>query len=93
VKALTNFPTLIQFEKFTELLESTLIKVNYNVHFKLDLREMLLLTLMKLKLKLTFTCLAVMFQVSQTTVASYFNFMIDFLQQSLPVPWPSQEIV
>ena len=54
---------------------------------------MLFLCLVKLKLYITFRCLAVMFEISYTTATSYFNFMIDLLQQSLPVPWPPQEII
>jgi len=86
LKAFTNFPTLDQFEKFATLLESALIKVNYKVNFRLDFRKILFLCLVKLKLNLSFTCLAVMFQISRTTAVAYFNFMIDLLQQSLPVP-------
>jgi len=92
MKAYTNF-MLDQFEKLSSLLESTLLKINYNVCFKLDMREMLFLCLVKLKLNITFRCLAVMLEISYTTATSYFNFMIDLLQQSLPVPWPPQEVI
>ena len=93
IHAYTNIPTLRQFEELAALLDSVLVQTNYSTVFKLDMREMLLLCLIKLKLNLTFKCLAVMFRISATTTAAYFNFIIDLLYKCMPVPWPPQEII
>lgn len=91
--AFTSIASLEQFEKFAALLESTLQQVNYKTVFKLDMREILFLCLTKLKLNLSFKCLSVMFSISNTTAASYFNFMIDLLEQCLPIHMPPQEVI
>lgn len=93
IHAYTNIPTLRQFEELAALLDSVLVETNYSTAFKLDMREMLLLCLIKLKLNLTFKCLAVMFRISSTTTAAYFNFMLDLLYKCMPIPWPPQEII
>lgn len=93
IHAYTNIRTLHEFEQLAALLDSILVRTHYPTTFKLDTREMLLLCLIKLKLNLSFKCIAVMFQISPTTTASYFNFMIDLMYKCMPIPWPSQEII
>lgn len=61
----------------------------------LSLRDRIILTMVKVKLNMSFTAIAVLFNITRQTCSNYFKNMIPILSRVLKVmiPWPDQEII
>lgn len=61
----------------------------------LSLRDRIILTMVKVKLNMSFTAIAVLFNITRQTCSNYFKNTIPILSRVLKVmiPWPDQEII
>ncbi|XP_077277408.1 uncharacterized protein LOC143905713 [Temnothorax americanus] len=61
----------------------------------LSLRDRIILTMVKVKLNMSFTAIAVLFNITRQTCSNYFKNIIPILSRVLKVmiPWPDQEII
>jgi hypothetical protein len=83
---LPSFDVLDALVKCVSVLEP-------NSKFNFPVKERIVLTLMRLKLDISFRCLAVLFQTSTSTCQNYFYNMVKKLAQVLKtvIRWPSKE--
>lgn len=72
-----------QFQSLCKSVDYTMGELNVRSQFKLDTASRILLTLMKLKLNLTFRCLSCLFKISERTASEYFFHTIDVLESIL----------
>ena len=77
--ACTGLSSMIDFQKLCESVTYMLTAMNIETKFKLDVECRVLLTLMKLKLDLSFRCLSCFFHISEPTTAEYFFCTLDIL--------------
>lgn len=56
ILAFTGIPTLLKFKKIVEVGELIVFKLNYNTEFAVDVHHRILLTLIKLKLNISYKC-------------------------------------
>lgn len=71
--------SLLEFQKICESVEYAMITLNIKDAFQLDVRCRVLLTLMRLKLNVSFRCLACFFRISHTAASDYFIHTIDVM--------------
>lgn len=57
ILAFTGVPTLVKFQKIVEVGELIVNRLHYNTQFTLDIYHQILLTLIKLKLNISYKCL------------------------------------
>lgn len=95
ILAFTGIPTLLKFKKIVEVGELIVFRLNYNTEFVLDVHHRILLTLIKLKLNISYKCLCVLFSISKSTCANYFYNTIDLLYLILKplIIWPSKNSI
>lgn len=72
MSACAGLSSLKQFQKICEAVEFVFTNLNVQLEFKLDVPSRILLTLMKLKLNLTFHSLPCLFKISERTASEYF---------------------
>ncbi|CAH1720476.1 unnamed protein product [Aphis gossypii] len=77
ILAFTGVPTLVKFQKIVEVGELIVNRLHYNTQFTLDIYHQILLTLIKLKLNISYKCLCVLFSISKSTCKNYFYNTID----------------
>lgn len=95
ILAFTGVPTLVKFQKIVEVGELIVNRLHYNTQFTLDIYHQILLTLIKLKLNISYKCLCVLFSISKSTCKNYFYNTIDLLyliMKSLII-WPSKTTI
>lgn len=95
ILAFTGIPTLLKFKKIVEVGELIVLRLNYNTEFALDVHHRILLTLIKLKLNISYKCLCVLVSISKSICANYFYNTIDLLYLILKplIIWPSKNSI
>lgn len=83
IRACTGLSSLKQFTQFCRAVDYALVQLHAKSSFKLDVESQILLTLMKLKLNVSFTCLGCFFKLSERTVIDYFFYNINILYSLL----------
>lgn len=80
-------------DKITEIADTVLAKLNFKIKFSLDTRQRICLTLIKLKLNISYKSISVLFGISDTTCTNYFLVTIDilFLIFKSLIVWPTKE--
>lgn len=82
--ASTGISTLLEFKKLCEAVDYVTLALNIDeTKFKMSSSQRVLMTLMKLKLNLSFLCLSSFFHVHPTTCTDYFFYTIDILHAVL----------
>ncbi|KAF0703223.1 THAP-type domain-containing protein, partial [Aphis craccivora] len=91
----TGVPTLVKFQKIVEVGELIVNRLHYNALFTLDIYHQILLTLIKLKLNISYKCVCVLFSISKSTCKNYFYNTIDLLYLIMKsiIIWPSKTTI
>lgn len=95
LNAFTGINRLSDLNKIASMADNIMLKLHYDIKFLLNTTERIFLTLAKLKLNISYKCLAVFFNISDTTCKNYFLETIDILYLVLKtvIVWSSKDIV
>ena len=95
MSACAGLTSLLQFQKICECVAYIMLVFQVTCKWKLDIPSQVLLTLMKIKLNLSFRCLACYFHITPKCARENFYYMVDVLHSILKqfVVWLPKETI